>query len=110
MTKGEHDRALAEYTRAIELDPRFGSAYTGRAELNRKMGRWADGLADAEQALSLDPNNPFAHDTRAHILEALGKRKEAIAEHKKALAIKPDLQESIDGLKDLTGTSPPGNR
>ena len=106
MSKGEHDRALAEYTRALELDPRFANAYRGRAELNRKMGRLAESLADAEQALSLDPKNPFAHDTRAHALAALGRRNEAIAEYKKALAIKPDLQESTDGLNALQRGKP----
>jgi tetratricopeptide (TPR) repeat protein len=33
--KGEHGRAIADYTRAIELDPDFAAAYTARAWLRR---------------------------------------------------------------------------
>ena len=36
--KGENDRALAEYTHALELDPRFAKAYNGRAQLYNKKG------------------------------------------------------------------------
>jgi Tfp pilus assembly protein PilF len=38
MSKGEYDRALAEYTHALELDPRFAKAYNGRAQLYNKKG------------------------------------------------------------------------
>ena len=38
MNKGEYDRALAEYTHALELDPRFAKAYNGRAQLYNKKG------------------------------------------------------------------------
>ena len=61
MSKGEYDRALAEYTHALELDPRFANAYNGRAQLYNKKGMLTEGLADAEQALSLDPKSPLAH-------------------------------------------------
>jgi tetratricopeptide (TPR) repeat protein len=102
LRKGDVDGALADFDRAIELQPQAPEALAGRAQANLKKGLAAKALPDVEQALSLDPNDPFAHDTRAHVLAALGRRKEAIAEYRKALAIEPDLQESVQGLNALT--------
>ena len=106
LRKGDVDGALADFDRAIELQPQAPEALAGRAQANLKKGLAEKALPDVEQALSLDPYDPFAHDTRAHILAALGRRKEAIAEYEKALALKPDLQESVDGLSALQRGKP----
>ena len=50
---GKADEALAHYMRAIELDPKFGRAYSGAANINFRRGNQAEADALFKQALSL---------------------------------------------------------
>src|SRR5262249_27641620 len=53
QNSGQNDAALAHYRRAIELDPKFGRAYAGAANINFRLGRQAESEALFKQALSL---------------------------------------------------------
>lgn len=75
---GEHERALALYLRAIELDPYLRSAYYGAALTLRTLGR-----ADEARA-QLITYQKFANNPRAHLAEFRYTRKGVLAE---ALAI-----------------------
>jgi tetratricopeptide (TPR) repeat protein len=43
LAKGDHERSIADYSKAIELDPRRWDALQGRAWVYFKAGRAADG-------------------------------------------------------------------
>ena len=103
--KGDYVRSIADYSRAIEIDPGRWDARQGRAWASFKAGKAAEGLGDADAALKLKPDWAPALDTRGHILEALGRREEAIADFRRALASEPRLQGSRDGLRRL-GAAP----
>ena len=53
QNNGRNDDALAHYGRAIELDPKFGRAYAGAANINFRLGRQVEAEAQFKQALSL---------------------------------------------------------
>ncbi|GHU52814.1 hypothetical protein FACS1894200_13340 [Spirochaetia bacterium] len=56
--KGEYDRAIADYTQAITLDPNYAVAYAGRGIIyDDYKGDYQRAIADYTQALKLDPNN-----------------------------------------------------
>ena len=93
--KRAYDQAIADHSKAIEINPKLARAYNARAWTYFKAGKAALGLPDAQKALELRPDDPALLDTRGHILEALGKRKEAIADFRQALAKDPSLKESI---------------
>jgi tetratricopeptide (TPR) repeat protein len=101
LQKGEHARAVADYTKAIELEPSRWDAHQGRAWAYLKTGKAAEGLADAQRSLQIKPNEAQTLDTRGHIYEALGRREEAIADYRRALALQPRLQGSKDGLRRM---------
>jgi eukaryotic-like serine/threonine-protein kinase len=50
---GQNEQALARYRRAIELDPKFGRAYSGAANVTYRLGRREEADALWKQALSL---------------------------------------------------------
>jgi tetratricopeptide (TPR) repeat protein len=50
---GQNDAALTHYRRAIELDPKFGRAYSGAANATYRLGRREEADALWKQALSL---------------------------------------------------------
>jgi Tfp pilus assembly protein PilF len=101
LQKGEFTLAVADYTKAIEIDPARWDSYQGRAWAYLKAGKAAEGLADAQKSLQIKPDTALTLDTRAHIYEALGRREEAIADYRRALAIEPRLQGSKQGLKRM---------
>ena len=52
---GRHEEALADFTRAIDLNPSHARAIASRAETYRPMGRHEEALADYTRAIDLDP-------------------------------------------------------
>ncbi|WP_247370461.1 caspase family protein [Bradyrhizobium sp. CW10] len=111
IKNGDHDRAISDASRAIEIEtspesPNPAIAYNLRAWATFKAGKSAQGLSDVERALQLRPYDANFLDTRAHIQEALGRNEEAITSFRLALMRKGDLHEARNGLKRL-GASPP---
>jgi len=53
----ENDRAMAELTQAIALNPKDPAAYELRADVDLAKGNYAQVLADYKQAMTLDPKN-----------------------------------------------------
>ena len=52
---GRYEEALADFTRAIELDPADAWAIASRGQTYRLMGRYDEALADFTRAIELDP-------------------------------------------------------
>jgi tetratricopeptide (TPR) repeat protein len=105
IKKHKHDRAIADYTKAIEIDLKSAWAYNARAWAYFKAGKAVQGLPDAEKSLELRPNDAETLDTRGSIFETLGRKEEAIADFRTALRINSNLESSKEGLKRL-GVSP----
>jgi tetratricopeptide (TPR) repeat protein len=53
LQSGNDDGALAHYRRAIELDPKFGRAYSGAANVSYRLGRRDEAEDLWKQALSM---------------------------------------------------------
>jgi len=52
---GHLDLAVADYTTAISLDPKFARAYEGRGEVYELKGDLDRAILDYDQAIRLDP-------------------------------------------------------
>jgi tetratricopeptide (TPR) repeat protein len=62
ITKGEADRAIADYDVALQLDPTLADIFNARGELHRKKGDRPRALADFAAALRLNPDHASARD------------------------------------------------
>jgi len=58
--KSEFDRALADYDRALQLDPKNARLIFARGFTHYLAGSLAKALADVSQANALDPAEPYA--------------------------------------------------
>jgi tetratricopeptide (TPR) repeat protein len=52
---GRHEEAIADFTRAIGLDPSDAWAVGSRGEVYKAMGRHEEAIADFTRAIELDP-------------------------------------------------------
>jgi tetratricopeptide (TPR) repeat protein len=83
---GQYERALAHFSRAIELVPNNFEALVNRAVINADLGRHQPALQDLERALKLG-ENPWAYLYRGLIQEELGEERRALESYTKAIRL-----------------------
>ncbi|MFC2050703.1 tetratricopeptide repeat protein [Chloroflexota bacterium] len=89
--RGEHDKAIACYTEAIELDPDDALNYYSRGNSYNSKGEYDKAIADYTKAIELEPE--YAHiyyKARAHTYESKGEYDKAIADYTKIIELKPE--------------------
>lgn len=89
---GQREKALADYNKALRLNPELDSAYNNRANCYASSGQLAEALTDYEMALDLNPGN-----TRTWINQAITFRELGLYD----LAIENlDMALMLGGLED----------
>lgn len=73
-----YDQALADYDRAIDLDPDLDKAYSNRANLHAAQENWMDAIDDYDEAIDLNPLNIRARLNQAITLREMGGYTEAL--------------------------------
>ncbi|MEZ5065955.1 MAG: protein kinase [bacterium] len=81
LVVGQPERALENYARALEIDPRFRSAYSGRALALASLGRFDEALAELtrweQRAMDRDATLLGLDKIRGRIYVAAGRYEEA---------------------------------
>lgn len=109
-------KALANYTRAIELDPAFATAYTNRGNIYNAMSEYSNALADFTRAIELDPVHAIAYNNRGNAYRAMSDYSNAFADYTHAIELDPafamayynrggaygDLDDNPNALADYT--------
>ena len=86
------EKAIEDFSQAIELDPKLASAYSYRAETYRLMGMAKEALHDSNVAINLGGDSlsiASAHATRAKIYGQQGQRELSEAEFNRAAELNP---------------------
>jgi tetratricopeptide (TPR) repeat protein len=102
-------KAIADYDKAIALDPTNWVAYNNRAYQRRQQGHDVDALPDVEKAFELSRSDPsLTTFDRAQLLELrgaiyakLGQKEKAIADFRAALRLDPRSEEAVTALRAL---------
>ena len=74
-TKGDNDRAIADYDQAIRLKPDDAVAYNNRGAAWYGKGDYARAIGDYDRALQIDPNVKNAAANKALAEAELAKTK-----------------------------------
>ncbi|MDR2133672.1 MAG: tetratricopeptide repeat protein, partial [Treponema sp.] len=88
--KGEYDRAIAEYDRALDLRADYAEAYTGRGNAYRKKGDAGRAIDDYSRALRFKPDLPELYNYRGYVYAERGDTAKAIEDYSRALQLKND--------------------
>lgn len=67
LAKNDRRRAVAAYTKAIELDPTSKKAYLCRGMALSEMKEHDRALADYTKAIEIDPRDSFPYERRADL-------------------------------------------
>ena len=94
----QYDRAIGEYRRAIELNPRYSPAYNSLGYAYRPSGRTAEAEKAFLDYIALVPNDPNPYDSYAELLMKMGRFHASIVEYQKALSIDPHFGGSYVGI------------
>lgn len=86
---GMVEEAIADYTKAISLNPSYTYAYLGRADQYKKQGKTDLSNADFLQILELD-TVPSAQPLRAYAYVALGEKEKGMEFLDSCLSMFPD--------------------
>lgn len=65
--RGEYDKAITDYTRALELDPSAADLYFARSASHCKNHRYEQAVADLTKAIGISPSNARHYHARGEI-------------------------------------------
>jgi tetratricopeptide (TPR) repeat protein len=88
--EGDLDGAIADFTRAIEVNPKDDAPYYNRAQAKWLKKDPAGAIADYTRAIDLGSTNPAAYNNRGNARAENNDRDGAIADYTHAIELKPD--------------------
>ena len=103
--KKNYPAAIANYGKALELQPDNAGIYYNRGRAYRLNGQPDLAVASYNKAIELDPKDANALSNRGHAYRDLGNNEKAIADFRAALAINPTHDRALAHLKEL-GVAP----
>ena len=91
MIQARPDKAVAQFKKALELNPRLITALMGLAATARSANNLKDSEGYLQRALKLTPNNPTALVALGDVHELMGNTDLAIDDYRKALSLNRDF-------------------
>ncbi|MDR1736419.1 MAG: tetratricopeptide repeat protein [Oscillospiraceae bacterium] len=87
-SEGEHNLAIEDYSKAIELKPDYAYAYNNRGAAYNSLGKYDLAIEDFNKAIELKPDNAYAYNNRGVAYNSLGKYDLAIEDFNKVIELR----------------------
>jgi tetratricopeptide (TPR) repeat protein len=88
-TAGDDRGAIADFTQAIQLDPKFAEAYKNRGDARVKLGDKQGALVDFNKAIELNPKDGWIYSSRGNLHADMGNKQGALVDFNKAIELNP---------------------
>jgi tetratricopeptide (TPR) repeat protein len=95
--QGKFEESLANYNRALELNPNFVDVHHNRGVVLAEVKKFDGALLSYGRALALSPNLAATLNNRGNLLQELGRAGEALADYDKVLASDPNDADAVNG-------------
>ncbi len=86
---GNHQAAIGDYDRSIDLNPKFGEAYYNRGRAKTALGKSKAAIDDYNRAIDLNPKDSQSYNNRGLEKSNLGDNLGAIADFDRVIALDP---------------------
>jgi hypothetical protein len=93
-SKRDHDKAIADYTQAIRLNPKYAVYFKNRGGSNYRKGDLDKAIADYTQAIRLKHDDYMTHYNLGSALDAQSRHQEAETAYRHAIRLKPDFPQA----------------
>src|SRR4051794_37618760 len=93
----DYDRAIADYSEAIKIDPYDAPAYARRGMAWTEKGEFDSATADLTEAIKIDPNDAFGFAQRGltqfkkRLITKKGGWEPAISDYSEAIMLDPNM-------------------
>src|SRR5262245_33110680 len=88
-SKGDYDRAIADFNEAIGLRPEYARAYNNRGNAWGNNGDYDGAIAEFSEAIRLTPKYAMAYNNRGNAWNHKGDYGRAIADYSEAIRLDP---------------------
>ena len=92
--KGDLDGAVTDYSRAIEIDPKYAEAYINRGNAKSEKGDPDEAIVDLSRAIEINPKYAEAYINRGVAKGKKGDLDGEIADYSRAIEIDPEYAEA----------------
>jgi tetratricopeptide (TPR) repeat protein len=103
---GQWDKALADFSKAIELDPKDALAWFDRGVTYWKQGQPEKAIPELQEAIRLKPGDPTWHTALGNLLLRQEHWAEAIAAFESATHLEPDSMDQHALLAQVLAVCP----
>lgn len=93
--EGRYEVAIANYDKALELNPDYYQAWYNHGYILDEVGRQEEAIASYDKSIESKPDFQEAWHNRGLLLDNLGHHEEALKSHDMALKLKPDDYETF---------------
>lgn len=87
--RDDHDSAVAQYKRALELAPNYVDAYSNLAASLHKLGQLEQARHNYLKAIQLNPKDPDIYFNLGNVLQDEGDYEQAAASYNRAINLRP---------------------
>jgi tetratricopeptide (TPR) repeat protein len=94
--RGEYDRALEYFNKALSVNPDYASANNNRGAVYIEKGLLDLALKDVERAIALEPRYASAYKNRGDVLKKKGQTQAALEMYDQALNLDPYFIDGYD--------------
>jgi len=93
MNEQRNNEAIADFTKAIELNPKYAMAYNNRGSLLMNENRKDEALSDFNKSIELDPGYANVYYNRGNLFLNDKRNEEAMNDFNKAIELDPGFVE-----------------
>ena len=106
LQQGKVDEAVAEFQKALALDPKYTAAHLNLGYAYDRQGRPEEAMSQYQKIIALEPGNLFAHNNLGVLYDKKGLYTEAIKEFEQVIQIDPTnatARENLENAKRSKG-------